>query len=72
MLRPIPVQLHDCNSKGECRDAKAERVELDVHDGVKSELPLLCCINLLSESCSAISCGVVIVVGVCWEGDSTL
>jgi hypothetical protein len=31
-LRSIPVDLHDCNNKGECCNAEAERVELNSHE----------------------------------------
>jgi hypothetical protein len=31
ILRPVPVKLHDRNSKSKCCDAEAEGVELYVH-----------------------------------------
>jgi hypothetical protein len=37
-LRPVPVKLHDSNSKSECCDAEAEGVELDIHDAELGEL----------------------------------
>ena len=56
MLRPIPVQLHDCNSKSECRDAEAEGVELNVHDDETSRFLLIRCISPASELyCSNLS-----------------
>jgi len=56
MLRPIPLQLHDCNGKSECRDAEAEGVGLNIHDSKTSRSPLVCCTSPASELyCSNLS-----------------
>lgn len=58
MLRSVPEELHDCNSKSKCCNAETERVELDIHGvrstSVDSDFPCLksaieqcCCLGVL-------------------------